>query len=79
VVDLDPGDSLVLYTDGIAEAENFEGEEFGVEGVVEAVSGRHACRADDMIAAIETAVEAFVGDLTQADDVTILVASRKRS
>jgi sigma-B regulation protein RsbU (phosphoserine phosphatase) len=77
VVDLDPGDSLVLYTDGIAEAENFEGEEFGSEGVVEAVSGRHGCRADDTIAAIETGVEAFVGDLTQADDVTILVASRK--
>lgn len=76
-LDIAPGDSLVLFTDGIAEAENFEGEEFGAAGVMDALSGRHGDRADATIALVEAAVEKFIGDLPQADDVTILVVNRE--
>jgi len=75
-VEMSSGDSLVLFTDGIAEAENFEGEEFGADGVIEALSGSHGRKADATIAVVESAVEGFVGDLSQADDVTILVVNR---
>jgi sigma-B regulation protein RsbU (phosphoserine phosphatase) len=77
-VDLAPGDSLVLFTDGIAEAENFEGEEFGADGVIETLSGSHGRGADATIATVEGAVDGFIGDLPQADDVTILVVNRRR-
>jgi len=78
-IDIEPGDSLVLFTDGIAEAENFEGEEFGSEGVIAALSSSHRRPADATISIVETAVEAFVGDLSQADDVTILVVNRREN
>jgi len=76
-VDMQPGDSLVLFTDGIAEAENYEGEEFGSEGVIAALSSSHGRPADSTISVVETAVEAFIGELPQADDVTILVVNRR--
>src|SRR5437763_10368513 len=68
------GSTVVLYSDGITEAENLDGDEFGNERL-EALLAEHA--GDSAAAlrdAIAAAVDAFVGDAPQKDDETLVVA-----
>ncbi|KAB2969096.1 MAG: SpoIIE family protein phosphatase [Thermoanaerobaculia bacterium] len=78
-VALDPGDLLVVYTDGITEAIDPEEEEFGLARL-EAVIGRHA---QDPLAelrlALERALDGFVRGVPFADDRTLLVLRREAS
>jgi sigma-B regulation protein RsbU (phosphoserine phosphatase) len=73
---LAPGDTLLLYTDGIVEANDPEGEEYGVERL-RAVCRRH-CRAGcaDLAAALDADLDAFVRGVPFADDRTLLMARR---
>jgi len=72
-VTLAPGDVLVLYTDGITEAENADHDMFG-EDRLRAVIGRsRSLSARDIIAAILIDVHAFAGDYPQSDDITLMV------
>ncbi len=76
---LAPGDALVLFTDGVTEAENDGGEDLGgLEHVARRLATMHGADADDLTSAIESAVFAHVGDVPLADDVTLLVVSRNR-
>jgi sigma-B regulation protein RsbU (phosphoserine phosphatase) len=71
-----PGDLLVLYTDGVSEAQNGRGELFELARLLEAA---RAAPANDALAAqnaILAAVDRFVGDAPQGDDITLLVAAR---
>ena len=74
---LGPGDSLVLFTDGVAEAENATGDLLGSEGVAKALRGRHFGSADEIVAAVDMAVSSFLSGANQHDDVTILAIMRK--
>jgi phosphoserine phosphatase RsbU/P len=75
---LDHGDSLVLYTDGVSEGENAEGEEFSSEGIAKAIAGMHGRPAHDVARAIDDAVVAHVGGSEMLpDDVTLVVVSRQ--
>jgi phosphoserine phosphatase RsbU/P len=71
--DLAPGDRLVLYTDGVTEAQNDAGEFFGRKRLRDAVqsAGRAGCA--EMYAAIQTAILAFTAGAEQADDLTLVV------
>jgi sigma-B regulation protein RsbU (phosphoserine phosphatase) len=72
--DLADGDTLVLYTDGITEAENPEGEEFGVERLSALIrEGDHMLSADGLMNRILESVTDFCRDVGFNDDVTILV------
>jgi len=74
---LAPGDSLVLFTDGVTEAENEDGEDLGgLEHVAHRLAKMHAANADELAAAIESEVLSHMGDAPLADDVTLLVVSR---
>jgi len=73
---LDPGDLLVLYTDGVTEASNAEGEMFGRERLKEVASAHRAQSAEDLVQTIDEAITAFVGDAPQFDDFTLVVARR---
>lgn len=75
-VRLEPGDSLVLFTDGVTEAENAEEEQLGIEPVAELVATLHGTRATELIERIETRVQAFCGDTPAADDVTMFAVTR---
>jgi sigma-B regulation protein RsbU (phosphoserine phosphatase) len=66
-----PGDQLVLYTDGVTEAENATGEQFGV-GRLDRELARCAGEAPDLLKAILAALEEFTGDRPAADDRTLL-------
>ncbi|HEV2720940.1 MAG TPA: SpoIIE family protein phosphatase [Thermoanaerobaculia bacterium] len=73
---LDPGDALVLFTDGVSEAENGEGQELSAMQFADLLSKLHGARAGDVTHALEQAVLRHVGDAPLADDVTLVVVSR---
>jgi sigma-B regulation protein RsbU (phosphoserine phosphatase) len=76
VVQLASGDALVLYTDGITDAEDGKGTFFGQErllGNVEANLGRSAQEMQD---ALMAKVHEFVGDAPQFDDIALMVVVR---
>jgi len=71
-VQLQPGDTLVLYTDGITEAESPGGEFYRRRTALQSV-GRPA---EAVLAAILEDVQAFVGDAALADDIALMVLVR---
>jgi sigma-B regulation protein RsbU (phosphoserine phosphatase) len=79
-IELALGDILILYTDGITEAINDELEEFGrprLELVVEKTFREQPNASADLIrTAIVEAVDEFVGNMIQYDDMTLLVIKR---
>ena len=78
-VALAPGDTLILYTDGVSEAMNSEGEEFGIERLRELFSAQPPSDAKQANEAVLQAVADFAGDTPQSDDVTCLVLRRAES
>lgn len=70
--DLVAGDVLVFYTDGVTEAENQRGEEFGIERLSAAVRRGSSLSAEDLVTDIYNAAADFCGDSFN-DDVTVLV------
>ena len=77
-VRLQPGDLLLLYSDGIVEAEDEEQAQFGEEYLQQL--GRY-CRAKSAVFTQEKIVDAvydFVGDAEQSDDMTLMVLKRER-
>lgn len=71
-LDLEPGDALVLYTDGVVEARRPDGEQYGYDRLCELVSTCAGRTADGVARRIELAVTDFVGGDID-DDVAILV------
>jgi serine phosphatase RsbU (regulator of sigma subunit)/uncharacterized glyoxalase superfamily protein PhnB len=70
---LQPGDILALYTDGITEAFDGVGQEFGEERLVEALRRNRHSPAQAMLTAILEEVQAF-SENKQGDDITLIVA-----
>ena len=73
---LAPGDSLILYTDGVSEAMNSEGEEFGVDRLRQIFVDQPSTSARQSNEAILQAVADFASGTPQSDDVTCLVLHR---
>ena len=71
---LSAGDVLVLYTDGVTEAENLQGEEFGMERLSELIRHGHTMSAEALMNHILETVTDFSRDVGLTDDATILVA-----
>jgi len=77
VVQLAPGDALLLYSDGVTEAEDEQRDFFEEERLI-AVG--QACRdrsAQEIQQAVLTAVDEFVDEAPQADDITLMVLVRE--
>ena len=72
-VSLAPGDILALYTDGVTEAVNREGEEFGEERLVDALRGETNLSAEQRLRAVFDAVGRFSPG-EQQDDITLVIA-----
>ena len=75
-VQLDPGDVLVLYTDGITEARNDRRAFFGEERLLGTLRAHQRERARQIRGAIMRAVDEFVGDSVRSDDITLVVVVR---
>jgi sigma-B regulation protein RsbU (phosphoserine phosphatase) len=70
---LNPGDRLVIYTDGVSEAMNRSLEEWGEGRMIAAVRKADGCTASDTIAQILQAADAFAAGAPQHDDMTLVV------
>jgi len=66
------GDAIVLYTDGVSEAQDENGGFFGVERVVTTAAGLRHEAAPALTHGVLAAVRAFAGEAPQSDDITIL-------
>ena len=74
VVTLEPGDRLVLYTDGVTEARDPAGEEFGADRMAETVRCCDLPSAAAILDRVVAATTAFAGEAPQFDDITLIVA-----
>jgi len=71
-----PGETLVLYSDGITEAEDASGRAFDESGLKAVVAARHADDPQELARVILLSVERHVGEARLADDLTALVLKR---
>ena len=71
-VRLDPGDILLLYTDGIIEAENATGEFFGIDRVCSALNLLRDDTPDAIISALFETLDEFLGEAQPQDDITLV-------
>jgi sigma-B regulation protein RsbU (phosphoserine phosphatase) len=76
VFQLEPGDTVVLYTDGVTEAESLDGNFYGMERLIEVLGSQSAdVPAAQVVDAIVQSVQTFAGGAAQSDDITILAVS----
>jgi serine phosphatase RsbU (regulator of sigma subunit) len=69
---LSPDDWLVLYTDGVNEAQNSDGKEFGMVRFTDLVNANRGLQARQFVDAILKEHQSFVGNAPQYDDITLL-------
>ena len=72
-VPLNPGDLVVLYTDGVTEATNENEEEYGIDRFTACVVENMQGTSKEIREAVVRDVIAFAGDRPQHDDITIMV------
>jgi sigma-B regulation protein RsbU (phosphoserine phosphatase) len=70
---LEPGDVLVVYSDGVTEALNLAGDEYGDARLAEVTTAHRAAPLDQLLQSIITSVQTFANGASQSDDVTVLV------
>jgi sigma-B regulation protein RsbU (phosphoserine phosphatase) len=75
-IDVEPGDVLVFYTDGVTEAINTSHHMFGMDRLKAVLAASAAESAQDVSLAIVQAYNDFTGDQEQSDDVTFFVVKR---
>ena len=74
---LQPGDLLVLYSDGITESRDPAGAEFEEEGLLETVFACRSLPVGEIERRVVSAVETFTGEAEQADDITLTLIRRE--
>ncbi len=74
-VELERGDSLVLFTDGVTEAEDAEERELGLQSVCDLLASKRT-NAPELLDTIDEHVRAHIGSLPAGDDVTMLALTR---
>lgn len=75
-IKLNTGDTVIIYSDGITEALNEQDEEFGEERLLAIIKDSILLKAVNIIEAVFDAVKAFVQDVPQSDDITIVVIKK---
>lgn len=75
-VRLQPGDGIVLYTDGITEADNMADEQYGLERLRKVVRKHWEHSAEAIKDAVVSDVKRYIGEQTRYDDITLVVAKQ---
>ena len=76
---LEPGDKLFVYTDGVPEATDSENHLFGTERMLQALNTEPGAEPQKILTNVRRAVDAFVKDAEQFDDLTMLCLEYKGS
>lgn len=74
--ELAPGDSLVLYSDGLTETFNPSGQQYGAQRLEDLLRGRHALAPKEILAAVQEDVAHFRSNAPRTDDLTVMVLQR---
>ena len=69
---LGPGDTLFVYTDGVAEATDAQDQLFGTERMLSALNRHRDALPEELLPLLKEDIDAFVGDAPQFDDITML-------
>ena len=69
---LNPGDRLVVYTDGVTEATNAQNELFGTDRMLEALNRNPEATPNEQLITLKKAIDDFVGEAPQFDDITMI-------
>ncbi|MFU8812844.1 MAG: PP2C family protein-serine/threonine phosphatase [Balneolaceae bacterium] len=77
-VDFHSGDSILFYTDGLTEARNRAGEEFGLHRLDGILSIYGSLHAKSVVLKIQNQIEAFIGEMDPLDDITFTVVHRNQ-
>jgi serine phosphatase RsbU (regulator of sigma subunit) len=75
-ITIDPGDILLLYTDGIPDAQDEDGDFFDDEAIIDITRSNSGNFAHEIQTAVIDAVQQFSGDAPQSDDITLMVLKR---
>ena len=70
---LEPGDILVLYTDGVTEATNPAGEQFGEDRLRRIVKENSHMTAQALLERIYAQIREYGGNIAQQDDITLII------
>jgi sigma-B regulation protein RsbU (phosphoserine phosphatase) len=76
LVQLDPGDVLVLYSDGVTESQNVEKSFFGEDRLLESARGRLGNTASEIQDGIIGDLYSFMGEASQTDDIVLSILMR---
>ena len=72
---MEPGSKLFVYTDGLPEANDSEENMFGMDRAVEALNNNKTASPDEILDNMKDAVNDFVKDAEQFDDLTMMCLS----
>ena len=76
---LQPGDKLFVYTDGVPEASDADHRLFGTERMISALNTDPAASPEQILGSVRAAVDHFVKDAEQFDDLTMLCVELKNN
>ena len=72
-ITLQPGDKIILYTDGVTEARNPNEDLFSLERLIDII-GKHGSKpAEQLLSSIKEEVYSYIGTREQYDDITLVV------
>lgn len=75
-IPLEIDDVVVLYTDGVTEATNMEGQRFGLDRIVETINNLGHLSAVEMMNGMISRLKQFMGNAAQYDDITIVILKK---
>lgn len=75
-ITLESGDVLVIYSDGVSEANNLAGEEFGMDRLINVVKGNLKASASGLRDKVESALSSFTQTAPANDDITLVIVKR---
>jgi sigma-B regulation protein RsbU (phosphoserine phosphatase) len=74
---LTSGEALVVYSDGVSEAANLKGEEFGMERLSQVISKNLAASASGLRDKVESSLSTFTQTAPAGDDITLVIVKKK--
>ena len=76
-LELQSGEALVIYSDGVSEAVNYKDEEFGMERLTEVIRKNLKTSASGLRDKVESALSDFTQTTPANDDITLVIVKRK--